>query len=118
MENLKLNGSSNTLNSQTAGEQMYTGKTFVGFDINSTGTSSTTALNLWSTPERLEVNEIGDTIEMIYKEVSAVTYTVYPSRPPQERIFKIIYSCKDGKWDKSERIYGKEIKKESYYVWD
>jgi len=82
------------------------------------GTSSTTAGFMWSAPERLEVNEIGDTIEMIYKEVSAVTYTVYPSRPPQERIFKIIYSCKDGKWDKSERIYGKEIKKESYYVWD
>ena len=54
----------------------------------STVTINSTSNNVWSHPERLEVNEIGDTIEIIYKETSMVTLAVYPSPPPQERIFK------------------------------
>jgi len=29
--------------------------------------------------------------------------------PPQERVFKIVYSCVNGKWNKSDRIYGNII---------
>lgn len=68
----------------------------------------TTSL-LWSNPIRVDVFEGSDCIEMIYKQTSMCTLTMYPSPPPQERVFKIVYSCVDGKWHKSERIYGKII---------
>ena len=73
------------------------------------GTGSVTTSGFWSAPIRVDIIEFWDKIEMIYKEVSNFTYTIYPSPPPEERIFKIVFSCKDGKWHKSERIYGKIV---------
>lgn len=79
-------------------------------NVTQTGNStSSTSFNLWSLPDLIRVDEVGETIEMLYKEVSTVTYTVYPPQPPQERVFKIVYSCKEGKWHKSDRIYGEII---------
>lgn len=84
--------------------------------LNLGNTSSTTSLNLWSNPIRVEVNEYVDRIEMIYKQTSNLQLGVYPPRPPQERVFKIIFSCKDGVWNKSEPIYGNIISmKPEYY---
>lgn len=81
-----------------------------------TTSSGTTIFDLWSFPKRIDVIEYPDKIEIIYKQVSHLTYTIHPSPPPQERVFKIIYSCKDGKWDRSEPIYGTIIpeQKETY----
>ena len=78
--------------------------------------SGTSFFNTWGHPERLEVNEVGESIEMIYKETSMITLSSYPAHPPEERVFKIVYSCVNGKWNKSERIYGKIIRarNESY----
>lgn len=81
----------------------------------STGTS---CLNQWSFPQRLEVNEFPDSIEMIYEETSIITLTVHPSPHPQKRYFKIVFSCVDGKWNKSERIYGRKIENQSYFEFD
>lgn len=79
-------------------------------------TSGTTAnINQWSESTRLQVNELPDSIEMIYEETSTITLGVYPSRPPQKRYFKIVFSCVDGKWNKSERIYGEKIEREEYF---
>jgi aromatic ring-opening dioxygenase LigB subunit len=84
--------------------------------INLLSCSGTTSiLNTWSNPERVEVNEVGETIEMIYKQTSMLTYTVYPSPPPEVRVFKIVYSCVDGKWNKSEPIFGKIIPLQDEY---
>ena len=82
---------------------------------NSTGTAAFT-----STPsniERVSVREVGDTIEMAYIETSNLAIAVYPPRPLERRVFKIVYSCKEGKWNKSERIYGKILpaQNENYY---
>ena len=54
-----------------------------------------------------------DCIELIYKQESYVSGNWNFS---DSKIFKIVYSCNDGQWDVSERIYGKIIKatKESY----
>ena len=79
------------------------------------GSGTTSILNTWSNPERVEVNEVGETIEMIYKQTSMLTYTVYPSPPPEVRVFKIVYSCVDGKWNKSEPIFGKIIPLQDEY---
>lgn len=57
----------------------------------------------------ISTREVGETIEMTYIETSNIQLTVCPSRPAERRVFKIIYSCKDGNWNKSERIYGEII---------
>lgn len=77
------------------------------FTANSGGTTGLDSL--WSWPERLDVLEFEDRIEMIFKETSMITSTIWPSLPPATRVFKIVFSCKDGKWHKSNRIYGKII---------
>jgi len=77
--------------------------------ITSGTTSTSLTYNMWGMPERVEVNEYQDHIEMIFKETSNITYTVWPPRPSDERCYKIIFSCVDGKWNKSEPIYGKII---------
>lgn len=89
----------------------------MNIDLNSCG--STTQSNNWNTPFRVDVIEKSDCIEFVYKEVSMMTYTVYPSTPPEERVFKIVFSCKDGKWHKSDRIYGNIIpSQDEYYEFD
>lgn len=77
--------------------------------------TSTSNMNTCSAPTRLQVNERIDSIEMIYEETSLMTFTIYPSPPPQKRYFKIVFSCVDGKWNKSERIYGKKIEHQEYF---
>ena len=90
-------------------------KTSNGIELSGSS-SGTFTYNQWGLPERIEVNEVGETIEMVFKEKSLINTAVYPPRPPQERVFKIVYSCIDGKWNKSEPIYGKiiEAQEENY----
>jgi hypothetical protein len=77
--------------------------------------SGTTTIDLWSLPELVSVHEVGESVEMIYKQTSRLNLSVYPSRQLEERVYKIVYSCKDGKWHKSEPIYGKIIPAQSEY---
>lgn len=92
-----------------------TSQTYTNDPINNTGGTGTAYINTWSTPTRLEVRELNDSIEMIYEETSLATLTIHPSPPPQKRYFKIVFSCVDGKWNKSERIYGKKIEHQEYF---
>ena len=83
-------------------------------------TSTLSAVNI-PYLQQLEVKEVGETIEMIYKETLNTNYTstIYLTPNFQERIFKIVYSCVDGKWNKSERIYGEIVPaQEEYYDFD
>ena len=90
--------------------------TSTGYIQLSTGMTGTfTSMNTWSSPQRVDVIEYAESIEFIYKETSMITLTMYPSPPPEERVFKIVYSCVDGKWNKSERIYGKIIPSQKEY---
>lgn len=76
--------------------------------------------NEWTSTKSTIYNEISvveivekcDSIEVVYKEKPIVTNLEFK----HYGIFKIIFSCKDGKWNKSERIYGRVIpeSKESY----
>lgn len=85
---------------------------------NTMNRGTTLILNTWSNPERVEANEVGESIEMIYKQTSMITYTVCPS-PPEVRVFKIVYSCVDGKWNKSEPIFGKIVPlQDEYYEFE
>lgn len=69
----------------------------------------TTSMNSWSTPEIVETLEIGDSVELIYKQWSNVYTDTHSLKHPSERVFKVVYSCIDGKWNKSDPIYGKII---------
>lgn len=74
-----------------------------------TETSTSATISQWNPPQFVSANEVGETIEMIYKQTSMFSRT--GGLPPyhDERAVKIIYSCVDGKWNKSEPIYGKII---------
>lgn len=83
--------------------------------------SGTTGSSLWHTPEliKVQVNDLHGYIEMIYKQTSMISLSVYPPRQPEERVFKIVYSCVKGKWNKSEPIFGKIIPAQNeYYEFD
>ena len=69
-------------------------------------TSETTYFYIWSQPVLIKSEEVGDTVEFTYKETSMVSYSLDPSRLPEQRVFKIVFSCKDGRWHKSKPIYG------------
>ena len=71
-------------------------------------TSTISVSSIWGLPQRVEVNEYTNSIEMVYIETSSQTL-VYNIKDLQTRVYKIIFSCLDGKWNKSEKIYGKII---------
>jgi hypothetical protein len=115
MENL-TSGTSQTFTNDpinnTGGVGTETPLNYVPINYKYTGPAN---LNQWSESTRLQVNELPDGIEMIYEETSTTTLSVYPPRPPHKRYFKIVFSCIDGKWNKSERIYGEKIEREEYF---
>jgi len=100
MEN--INSSTGTV---TSGHSALGANTF-----NTTGTST---FNPWNHPEIIEVREVGESIEMIYKQTSSFSRTVGLQPYHDERLYKIVYSCVDGKWNKSEPIFGKIIPAQS-----
>jgi len=71
--------------------------------------------NNWSKPVQVEVIEKLNSLEIIYKQTSNITLSSYPSQTPI-RVYKIIYSVKDGYWHKSPPILGKikQATKEEY----
>lgn len=77
--------------------------------MNNQTTNQVTYDGFWDKPVFIKAEEVGESIEFLYKQTSMLCFTIYPSPPPEERVFKIIYSCKNGKWNKSEPIYGKII---------
>lgn len=107
MEKIEKNITPNTYNSNAVGiTASGVGITASAINYNCNSTSN---YNLWSYPELINVIENNDSIEMIYKETSMICHTSFPAPPPEVRVFKHIFSCVDGKWNKSERIYGKII---------
>lgn len=80
--------------------------------MNSTSTNNvgvTSTMFVTSTPTvstLIQTNVFDDQIELVYKEVSIIRS--WP-RYNDDRVYKIIYSVVDGKWNKSDKIYGKII---------
>lgn len=77
-----------------------------------TSTSTMSGLNEWGSPELIQTNECAESIEMIYKQHSNMSNN-FGTLPP--RTFKIVFSCKDGKWNKSEPIFGKIVPAQNEY---
>jgi len=83
--------------------------------LGSTGDATFSTAGMWNTMIFEEVNEVGETIEMIYTQTSQYSRT--GGLPPYHdtRAVKIVYSCIDGKWNKSDPIYGKIIQQRDEY---
>lgn len=73
------------------------------------GTTTTTTLSMYHPPRQVDAREVGESIEFIYKETASLSFASFPPSYPPDKVFKIIFSCVDGKWHKSDRIYGKII---------
>ena len=73
------------------------------------GSSETTLIvEHWGTPNRISVEEVGESIEMVFEQtLSYIGY--YATQPETRRVYKIIYSCVDGKWNKSEPVFGRIV---------
>lgn len=79
-------------------------------------TSGTTTISSgMSTLDLIRTDELVDSIEFTYIETSNNILLVYPQRPPARRVFKIVFSCVDGMWNKSEPIYGNIREAQSEY---
>jgi hypothetical protein len=76
------------------------------FSTGAFGTGSCTTSSLYNLPVFIEANEVGESVEFLYKEEPLYSYTTFPPQYPPAKVFKIVYSCVDGKWNKSDRIYG------------
>lgn len=65
-----------------------------------TATSPEFTSKYWSpAPVFIRAQEVGESVEFIYKQVGPII----------TEVFKIVYSCVDGKWNKSAPIYGEII---------
>lgn len=76
-----------------------------GQSLFSVGTTNYYQIDPWSEPVEISHEILNDSIEFIYKQTK-ISWN-YASQ--EERVFKVIYSCVDGKWNKSERLYGEII---------
>ena len=61
----------------------------------------------WTDPFKVDVTEKENSIEIVYKQTQEVWAGTQSTA--NSRVFKVIFSCKDGRWHKSERIYGEII---------
>lgn len=77
------------------------------------GVSTTTVFDGWQTPELIDTIVNNDSIELVYKQHSSISYNFGGIL---SRVYKIIYSCQDGKWHISKQIFGDIISatEESY----
>lgn len=77
--------------------------------ISTPCSTSTTLIHsrIWGQPELINWYEYPDRLECVYIENRLLSY--YPEIEDQKRVYKIIYSCVDGKWNKSQPIYGEII---------
>jgi hypothetical protein len=79
-------------------------------------TSGTSTFTEWSAPSMIDVRDTGNSIEMIYLQdrINRVWGGALP-QAPERRVFKIVYSCVNGEWNKSEPIYGTIIPSQGEY---
>jgi hypothetical protein len=80
-------------------------------DTGCTGT--TVCFEPWSNPYLIDTIVLEKSIELVYRQDAQFSYATLGYEPQTDiKIFKIIYSCKKGKWHKSKPIKGSYISAE------
>lgn len=84
--------------------------------LSSTGNlvvnTGTSFYGLQTNAELINTEEFADRLEFTYKEHSMLSHI-------QPKVYKIVFSCKDGQWHKSEKIYGRIIPaQDEHYEFD
>lgn len=69
-------------------------------------TSGYVEVNQYGEPRLMDTIVKDDCIELVYTETKLWSMSF---GDVDKRVFKIVYSCKEGKWNKSEKIYGEII---------
>lgn len=85
------------------------------FNSDLVGNTTTAGIGYWQWNEPILVETIKreSSVELIYRQTSKLD--IYPMFEP-DRVFKIICSCKDGKWNE-ERVDGVIIpKSDEHYI--
>ena len=73
-------------------------------------TAASTDFEPWGHPYLIDTTVNQKSIELVYRQDAQFTYTTLGYKPePDIKIFKIIYSCKKGKWHKSKPITGSHV---------
>lgn len=74
-------------------------------------------IDQWTEPNLVEVDEGENYLALTYTEDRISNfYNATSGSAESRRVYKVIYSCRGGKWHKSEKIYGKIVPptKETY----
>jgi hypothetical protein len=74
-------------------------------------------IDQWTEPNLVEVDEGENYLALTYTEDRISNfYNATSGSIESRRVYKVIYSCRGGKWHKSEKIYGKIVppSKETY----
>jgi hypothetical protein len=66
-------------------------------------------MSMWGTPELVSAQEVGLSIELVYVQRSTMSFTNFGAVGQSRRVYKIIYSCKNGMLHKSAPIEGQII---------
>lgn len=91
-----------------------------GDGIITSGSATTWTYNnidQWTEPNLVEVDEGENYLALTYTEDRISNfYNATSDSVESRRVYKVIYSCRGGKWHKSEKIYGKIVPptKETY----
>lgn len=91
-----------------------------GDGIITSGSATTWTYNnidQWTEPNLVEVDEGENYLALTYTEDRVSNfYNATSGSVESRRVYKVIYSCRGGKWHKSEKIYGKIVPptKETY----
>lgn len=84
-----------------------------------TSTTSISSDGMWGNPEFIKFIDTGESLELIYKQASLITNYSTLISSSNYRVFKIVYSCVDGQWNKSEPIYGEIVlASEEHYLFE
>ena len=71
--------------------------------------SGTVNIDQYGYPKIIDTLVFSDKVEVVYRREPYMSYTSYPPITPEPQIYKIVFSCKNGKWHQSEKIMGRFI---------
>ena len=99
-------------NISVSGEETFYVNPIASTGIINLGYNSTADINICANSELIKTIELPGSIELVYKQQSMLANNFGPL---PSRVYKIVFSCVDGKWHKSEPIFGQIVPAQQEY---